>query len=530
MVKEKKSKDEEKKKKIIYKNIYDIESNHKFLCINNNEEIKNDSFSENNPKQNFDNNDFPLKLEIHFKLEENSKRIRLFGQKFFARYNKGRDLFTLIINNEQKKFCEFLEAPKIVYNKIIIIYFIIQKEIQDLSYMFADCKNIIYVKGLENLINNKANNINNIFLNCSSIKIVNNTIIDWKTEFVTDMKSTFRGCISIKSLGGISKWNTKKVTNMSSMFYECNNLENIKFDKWNTNNSNCFSGLFYKCNKLKTIDTSKFNFGKNKDLSLMFYGCENLEKLSNLNNWDIQNVKSMKAMFYDCKKLEKIPGIGDWSTKNLVDMGSMFYGCKSLCSIPDIFSKWDLSKVTDISNLFYKCKNLDFSSINFANGDLSNVEDMNGMFYGCEKLIEIKEFSKINNIKNVSFMFYDCINLKKLPEKLNFNTNNLTEAKGMFYDCKSLEKIPDMSNWNFNKVKNLSFMFFGCEKIEEIPNKLNDKYYTKDKDISYFDYNCKNIKGKIKFFREIEKEGCFGKCGGIMNKINKKIIGTIFVQ
>jgi surface protein len=173
--------------------------------------------------------------------------------------------------------------------------------------------------------------------------------------------------------------------------------------------------------------------------------------------------------------------------------------------------------------LFYKCKNLDFSSINFANGDLSNVEDMNGMFYGCEKLIEIKEFSKINNIKNVSFMFYDCINLKKLPEKLNFNTNNLTEAKGMFYDCKSLEKIPDMSNWNFNKVKNLSFMFFGCEKIEEIPNKLNDKYYTKDKDISYFDYNCKNIKGKIKFFREIEKEGCFGKCGGIMNKINKKI-------
>ena len=191
MVIEKKSKDTEKKKRIKDKNIYDLDINDKFKDNNENEELKNDSFNENNPTQNFDNNEFPLKLEIHFKLEENSRTIRIFGQKFFMRYNKVRDLFSLIINNEQKKFGEFLEFPKRVYNKIIIIYLIIQKEIKDLSYMFADCNNLIYVKGLEYLINGKATSINNLFLNCSSLKIANNTLLNWKTESVTDMKSMF---------------------------------------------------------------------------------------------------------------------------------------------------------------------------------------------------------------------------------------------------------------------------------------------------------------------------------------------------
>ena len=91
------------------------------------------------------------------------------------------------------------------------------------------------------------NNISKLFLNCSSLKIVNNTIIKWNTESITDMSSVFRGFTSIKIISGISKWKTGKVINMASMFYECKNVEEIKLDKWNTENSKFFSGMFYEC-------------------------------------------------------------------------------------------------------------------------------------------------------------------------------------------------------------------------------------------------------------------------------------------
>ena len=58
-----------------------------------------------------------------------------------------------------------------------------------------------------------------------------------------------------------------------------------------------------------------------------------------------------------------------------------------------------------------------------------------------------------------------------------------------------------MKDWNISKVMNMSFMFFGCENLEEIPEPFSDENKIKNKDISYIDYNCNNLK-ESKFFRE----------------------------
>ena len=54
---------------------------------------------------------------------------------------------------------------------------------------------------------------------------------------ITNMKSMFHYCRSLKSLPYISKWDTKNVIDMSCMFYDCNSLKSLPdISKWDTKN------------------------------------------------------------------------------------------------------------------------------------------------------------------------------------------------------------------------------------------------------------------------------------------------------
>ena len=211
-------------------------------AFNSVEDDKNKDSKQNNYTTNEEN--FSKKIdteqskiiEIHYNVNKSSSKIRLFGHIFFEKYKNQKELFSLNINSVQNELVEFFEFSKRdKHYKVLVIYLIIKKNAEDLSYMFAECHELNYIVGLENLMNESVTNYSNFFLNCSSLKIINN-LKECNMESVTDMNSMFRGCTKLENILGISKWKTNKVTNMASMFYACENLIELKLDEWNTNN------------------------------------------------------------------------------------------------------------------------------------------------------------------------------------------------------------------------------------------------------------------------------------------------------
>ena len=432
-------------------------------------------------------------VSIKYEIKNNENKIRLFGSNFFM---KNKDFCKIKINGEKENdLMEFIEIDHFSNEKkLFILKFKWSNGLTDLSYMFADCSNLISISNIENLIDVEITNLSNLFRNCISLVITPN-FSKCNTDYVENMSSLFRGCKSLKEITGISNWDTSKVTKMTSLFYNCENLEKCPdISKWNTSKVTNFSGMFYNCSKLKELpDISNWNTKNVISMSLMFYGCESLSKLPDISKWETTKLKSLKAIFYGCKNIEEFPNISKWNSNNITDISAMFYNCESITSLPNIFN-WKLNNFTDISNLFYNCKNLILKPI-FSFWDFSNVIDMSGFFYGCTKLEDINDdFANIktNNVTNLSFLFYNCTNLKRLPNALNWDTKSLKNMQGMFYNCKSLTELPDISDWDTSELKDISYLFYGCESLKNMPD--ISKWNTYElKNARLLFYNCKSL-------------------------------------
>ena len=120
----------------------------------------------------------------------NDGKIKIFGNIFVKNNRKN---CRLIINNKEKKLKEYEILNKIKENNKINI-----KKIKKIK-----------IKIYDNLLN-----IEKMFEECKSIKIINKINI----SYVRNMSKIFYGCTSLKSLPDISKWNTNNVIDMRGIF------------------------------------------------------------------------------------------------------------------------------------------------------------------------------------------------------------------------------------------------------------------------------------------------------------------------
>ena len=187
------------------------------------------------------------------------------------------------INNEIESKIKILngnQKEKLVFKKkfdkigINTIDFIIESNLNDMSFMFSKCSSL---KGIEfiSFESSTITNMQGMFNECTGLE--NLDLSGFDTSNVTNMNTMFNGCIKLKEIKGINKLNTINVTNMGDMFNECNNLEFL-----------------------------------------------------DLTNFDTSNVKDMKTMFNGCIKLKEIIGINNFKTMNVTDMGGMFRECNNL--------------------------------------------------------------------------------------------------------------------------------------------------------------------------------------------------------
>ena len=140
---------------------------------------------------------------------DNKLSTKLFDYKFAWRY---KNKCKIIYNSKQYDLEDEFHLKNI--NKIKLTGI---KEITNMSYMFYNCDQLLYLPDIDKMDTSNVTNMSNLFNGCKSLLSLPD-ISKWNTNDVKDMSFLFYQCKSLKSFPDISKWNTINVTNMESMF------------------------------------------------------------------------------------------------------------------------------------------------------------------------------------------------------------------------------------------------------------------------------------------------------------------------
>ena len=186
-----------------------------------------------------------------------------------------------------------------------------------------------------------------------------NNILEIKikeTSKITDMSKIFCNCINLIYLDDIAKWNMTNVTNISYFFYHCLSLTSLPdISRWNTNSVTDMSFIFCYCTALRTLpEIGKWNTSKVTNMSCMFRNCSLIESLPEIGNWNTSIVENMSGMFAYCFVLNSLPDVSKWNTTNVKTMGNMFEYCKSLQLIPGM-EKWSTFQLKNKNRMFEAC-------------------------------------------------------------------------------------------------------------------------------------------------------------------------------
>jgi len=278
----------------------------------------------------------------------------------------------LFINKMEYKYSKFFKPVKEGTYEVKLQF----NTIEDCSFMFKGCKNIIK-------------------LDLSS----------FDTNNITNMYNMFSLCQNLTSLD-LSSFDTSNVTNMSYMFWFCKNLVKVDLSSFDTNNVTDMNNMFSFCQNLTSLDLSSFDTSNVTNMSYMFHGCENLKNL-NLVLFNTTKVTDMSYMFHNCTNIISLD-LTSFETNTVTKMNNMFFGCENLVSLK--LSSFNTSAVTSMDYIFYNCKKIKY--LDLLNFDTSKVNDMSSMFYGCFNLEDLN-LSSFNTeaVKYMQQMFEDCKNI-----------------------------------------------------------------------------------------------------------------------
>ena len=187
-------------------------------------------------------------------------------------------------------------------------------------------------------------------------------------EQIEDFSYMFYGCTNIIDID-LSNFDFQSTRIMNDMFNYCINLVNIRFPQSSIENVINTSYMFSYCKKLMKMDLSNMNTENVISMAGMFQHCESLKSLD-LSNFDIKNNTQLSCMFNDCYELNEIIFSVKFNTKNVMFMPWMFYGCENLSSLDLTMFKFDEKIIRDMSQMFNGCDKLEEIKINEENKNI----------------------------------------------------------------------------------------------------------------------------------------------------------------
>ena len=196
---------------------------------------------------------------------------------------------------------------------------------ENMCSMFAGCRSLTSVKGVEKWDVSKARCMSYMFLDCESLTDIS-PLAGWDVSRAVNMRSAFLGCKSLTDISALAEWDVSEVVYMPGMFGDCRSLTDIS--------------------PLRGWDVSGV-----VDMNHMFCECTHLTDISALAGWDISKASNTSGMFEDCDSLKDISPLETWDVSNVIYAHNMFAGCRQLTDISPL-SLWDMSSVRDATEMF----------------------------------------------------------------------------------------------------------------------------------------------------------------------------------
>lgn len=95
----------------------------------------------------------------------------------------------------------------------------------------------------------------------------------------------------------------------------------VAVNQWGNNEWTSMSYAFYGCGNLDVLDISNSpNLTSTQDLSYAFMNCESLTQVG---QWEVDNVNNMAGMFIDAHKFNQ--SLGDWNVSKVEDMSRLLH-------------------------------------------------------------------------------------------------------------------------------------------------------------------------------------------------------------
>jgi len=177
------------------------------------------------------------------------------------------------------------------------------------------------------------------------------------------------------------------------------------------------------------------------DLSYFMYNAKNLI-ISAIDIPNFSNVVNFKNAFENTFLIERIPNINNWDVSKVNDMQNMFAGARKFNAN---LNNWNTSNVTDMNHMFWQA--------NAFNGDISswttsNVSNMAYMFNGASVFNQDIGNWDTENVTSISYMFHNATNFNQ--DLSSWNTSKVEGIGGTFLNATSFNQ--DLSSWDMHEV------------------------------------------------------------------------------
>ena len=354
----------------------------------------------------------------------------------------------------------------------------------DMSSMFAGCKSLEKIKGLDCTTNVK--DMSRMFYLCESMTSLD--LSGLNTSNVTNMSYMFANS-GVTSLD-LSGFDTGNVTDMSSMLSTCRQLTDVNLSSFNTENVVNMSGMFYQSDQLRVLDLTNFNIESVTDIRWMFALATNLRVIYCDDDWNIPGKSVNSDAMFQSNLLLKGAVDFDENKSNDITYANPTTGYFTKKPLPYAVLSTDLKTLTFYYDAledtregttypipwkgnfpgWYNDENPTITTVDFHESfaNYHGLTNAQYMFHNQKVLTTINHIERLHteHVTTMYGMFYYCYKLREL-DLSTFDTSNVTDMDTMFGECKELASL-DVSNFNTASVTSMHYMFYGCENLKSL--------------------------------------------------------------
>ena len=274
--------------------------------------------------------------------------------------------------------------------------------------MFSGCTMLKEIKGIDNFITNKVENMSSMFESCNELKELD--LSNMSVSNVTNMRNMFYNFNDTRKIKGIKNFITNDIAYKEETLQMTFKLNFQDSSNCNYSHNDYIEFWFQKKNTSKEINGINKFIKDNMVMNILNQFYSELESLYLSNNKNLKPIFG-DLIFYKYIKVEEIKGVVNFITnkRNLNLINNKFNRFKSL----DI-AKFNIPKLNEVFNGYIELKEINGIYKLYTNrtSDIKNLI----IFY-----INIELLDSLNliftNEDNIDFI--DCLNCLKLGGKNN---------------------------------------------------------------------------------------------------------------